>query len=146
MDRPARMVVRGLIGLLIGLVYYFLYVVLLPRFLIPLLVAEPETIYSPSVVEASVIILIMVSIFERVLEHPVAAAFRLVSKVLGVIILFYITNGGLITGSVEYAGEVLYATVDLRILFYVIVAGSLVGGLVDAGSAIVRYSDSGARR
>ncbi len=141
MDRRLRLIIRGLMGLLIGIFYYYIYVVLLPTYLIPLLMS-PETTYAPALLKAAIIILIIVSIIERVLEHVVVAAFRLLSKLLGAMILYYITNGGIITGTIMYGEQQLHVTVDLSLLMYLIIIASLVGGMIDAGSAIIRYGDA----
>lgn len=146
MTSPVKRFLSNLvIGLLAGIIYYLVFTKLLPY-----LLSEAAGIFSVSqnvVPEnvnytASFIVLMALAIIERVLENPIVAAFRVLSKLVASLLLYVMTNGGVFTIVVGGEASTLAVTLDLSLLIYSLIILSVIAGIVDAGSAIIKYSSS----
>lgn len=132
-------------GVLLGAVYYLIYVMLLPRLIAPgvgLLQNIEVSAFQSVDYRVAIVLLISIGIMERVIEHPVVAVLRVLSKLVGALLLYIITNGGIFTATVEVDGSTVRVVADLSILIYSVIMVSAIIGIVDAGSAIVKYSAS----
>lgn len=143
MSRVKRIASRVAWGVVAAVLYYLIYMVLLPTFIAQ--AVGPQGVPLPTG-QASYwiagMLLVSLGFIERVLEHPVAAAFRVLSKVVGAIVLYILTNGGVITATISEGGSTLTVTADLSLLIYSLMAISMVMGIVDAGSAVIEYSSA----
>ncbi len=130
-------------GILLGLVYYIVYLSILPRLLTPNMGLFQNVNITPlqSIdYQVSIVLLITIGVMERVIEHPVVAVLRVLSKLVGALLLYIITNGGIITATVDTGSTTLTVTADLSLIIYSIIMASAIIGIIDAGSAIVKYS------
>ncbi len=130
-------------GILLGLVYYIVYLSILPRLVTPNMGLFQNVNITPlqSIdYQVSIVLLITIGVMERVIEHPVVAVLRVLSKLVGALLLYIITNGGIITATVVTGSTTLIVTADLSLIIYSIIMASAIIGIIDAGSAIVKYS------
>ncbi len=130
-------------GILLGLVYYIVYLSILPRLVTPNMGLFQNVNITPlqSIdYQVSIVLLITIGVMERVIEHPVVAVLRVLSKLVGALLLYIITNGGIITATVVTGSTTLTVTADLSLIIYSIIMASAIIGIIDAGSAIVKYS------
>lgn len=146
MPSAKRIVVRVAWGMVTGVFYYIIYLVLLPFLLFLLTLAVglrgvPIHGEEPTY-QAAGILLISLGFVERVLMHPVVAAIRVLSKVVGATVLYILTNGGVFTATISEGASTVTLTADLSILIYALIALSAAAGIVDAGSAVVEYSSA----
>ncbi len=130
-------------GILLGLVYYIVYLSILPRLVTPNMGLFQNVNITPlqSIdYQVSIVLLITIGVMERVIEHPIVAVLRVLSKLVGALLLYIITNGGIITATVDTGSTTLTVTADLSLIIYSIITASAIIGIIDAGSAIVKYS------
>lgn len=130
-------------GILLGLVYYIVYLSILPRLVTPNMGLFQNVNITPlqSIdYQVSIVLLITIGVMERVIEHPIVAVLRVLSKLVGALLLYIITNGGIITATVDTGSTTLTVTADLSLIIYSIIMASAIIGIIDAGSAIVKYS------
>lgn len=140
-----RFILNLAYGVVLGAVYYVVYVMLLPRLIAPgmgLLENVEVSAFQSIDYRVAIILLIAIGIMERVIEHPVVAVLRVLSKLVGALLLYIITNGGIFTATIEVDGSTVRVVADLSLLIYSVIMVSAIIGIVDAGSAIVKYSSS----
>ncbi|MCE4626374.1 MAG: hypothetical protein F7B78_01835 [Desulfurococcales archaeon] len=140
-----RFILNLALGVVLGAVYYVVYVMLLPRLIAPgmgLLENVEVSAFQSIDYRVAITLLITIGIMERVIEHPVAAVLRVLSKLVGALLLYIITNGGIFTATIEVDGSMVNVVADLSLLIYSVIIVSAIVGIVDAGSAIVKYSSS----
>ncbi|MCE4619272.1 MAG: hypothetical protein F7C37_07565 [Desulfurococcales archaeon] len=143
MTKVRRFILNLASGILLGLVYYIVYLSILPRLLTPNMGLFQNVNITPlqSIdYQVSIVLLITIGVMERVIEHPVVAVLRVLSKLVGALLLYIITNGGIITATVDTGSTTLTVTADLSLIIYSIIMASAIIGIIDAGSAIVKYS------
>lgn len=129
-----RKLVEALTGVIIGILYYFIYVVFFPGLF------QKISIVTRALSPISVVmllILVLLGILERVLPKLPTSLSRLLSKLVGAGYLYSVTNGGVVQGNV---GE-SYVILDASILVYIIVIFTLFIGVLDASGMITSYSD-----
>lgn len=124
-----RKISQGAIGIAMGLVHYVLYVVALPV-AFQSVAGLPVELRPPADPSIFLALLIALGVGEGIAPATVGAALGLLSKVVGSLYIYYATNGGVI--SVALAGY--RATIDLSVLIYAIVAGSIIVGVVGASA------------
>ena len=140
-----RFILNLAYGVVLGAVYYVVYVMLLPRLIAPgmgLLENVEVSAFQSIDYRVAIILLIAIGIMERVIEHPVVAVLRVLSKLVGALLLYIITNGGIFTATIEVDGSTVRVVADLSLLIYSVIMVSAIMGIVDAGSAIVKYSSA----
>ena len=116
-------------GVLTGLTYYLVYVVLLPQVLSALLRTPLEAGHAISFIA----LFVSLGTAESVLRsHPVSIPLRAVPKLLGALILYVVLNGGHLEVPAE--GTVLRTELDLSPLLHAIILLSLLYGSMDAFS------------
>jgi len=124
-----RKISQGAIGIAMGLVHYVLYVVALPV-AFQSVAGLPVELRPPADPSIFLALFIALGVGEGIAPATVGAALGLLSKVVGSLYIYYATNGGVI--SVALAGY--RATIDLSVLIYAIVAGSIIVGVVGASA------------
>lgn len=140
-----RFVLNLAYGIVLGVVYYVVYLLLLPRLIAPsmgLLENVEVSAFQSIDYRVAIILLIAIGVMERVIEHPVVAVLRVLSKLVGALLLYIITNGGIFTATIEVDGSTVEVVADLSLSIYSVITLSTIVGIVDAGSAIVKYSSS----
>jgi len=125
----AKRISRGVIGVAMGLVYYALYVAALPA-MFQSIAGLPVELRPPVDPSIALALFIALGVAESIVPAAVGATFGLLSKALGSLYLYCATNGGVVSAAV--AGY--RVTIDMSILIYVIVAGSVIVGVVDAST------------
>lgn len=125
MKNTRELVVVPIIGTLVGLVYYYLYVFYLPSYFIS---HGFKVIQLTQHLKGVLLFLfIVLGIMERALTGIPAFSTRIVSKLTGSIILLVIMNTGLLVG--ELGG--LPTVLNIRGLLIVILITSTLIGLID---------------
>ncbi|MET1160463.1 MAG: hypothetical protein ABWW65_05825 [Thermoprotei archaeon] len=115
-------------GIVVGVVYYILYLVALPS----LLTAVQIPVYIPPNIVFYLGFFIALGTAESILANtPFSIPLRILSKLLGALILWTILNGGHLSGSIEYSGTTVFIEIDISLLLYVIVLASLIYGFMD---------------
>lgn len=140
---PKRFIVNLVTGIVIGASYYLVYLLLLPYFF-----ASSTSLYGgfhpelPTTIDyrVAVLLLLTIGVMERVIEHPVVAVLRILSKNVGALLLYVVTNGGVLEFTAKSGGSTVRVVADLSVLIYAIIMVSAIAGVVDAGGAIVKYS------
>lgn len=121
-----RKVVSSVVfGILTGLFYYFVYVVLLPTLFSKIL---PGT----EVLETPILWLLAFTLFtgtglanSLLKEHPISLPLRLLSKVLGALIVLTLLNFGVVRGEVFMGGAVIEYSMDISLPLYAIILFSM---------------------
>lgn len=113
------------VGVLTGIFYYFIYVVLLP------------TIFSrifpgTEILEVPILWLLAFALFTGLgianslfREHPISLPLRLLSKILGALIVLTILNFGVIRGEAVMEGTVIEYSLDISLPLYAIILFSM---------------------
>ena len=116
------------IGALTGVVYYVAYVLLLPSLLTrafnvaPLLYARfPAAMY----VAALCLFIGLGTATSLLKNHPLSAVLKLLSKVIGALLLLAIMNFGKLEGTIPLPGYVVGFKVDVSVLLYGILLFSM---------------------
>lgn len=124
-----KMILRGVAGIVLGLIYYLLYVVALPV-IFQRIAGLPISAELPMEVSTILAVLIALGIAENVAPTIPSAVFRVLSKLVGASYLYFATNGGIITANIaDYI-----VTLDASLLIYIILAGSVIVGVLDAAT------------
>jgi len=118
---------HGMIGVVMGLVYYALYVAALPA-MFQGIAGLPFELRPPVDPSTALALFMVLGMAESIVPATVGAAFGVLSKAVGSLYLYCVTNGEVISATV--AGYSV--TIDLSILIYAIVAGSIIVGVADA--------------
>ncbi len=118
-----------MIGVAMGLVYYVLYVAALPA-VFQSIARLPVDLVPPLDPSMALAFFIALGVAESVAPVAVGAAFGVLSKTVGALYLYCATNGGVVSATVAS----YRITIDLSILIYAIVAGSVIVGAVDAST------------
>ena len=117
-------------GVVSGIVYYLVYAVILPV-LISYVTNIP--VPAPSSLIVYAFFFIALSTAGSVLsENPVSIPLRTLLKLLGVLVLWSILNGGHLAGTVNQGELVINFEADISPLLYVVILVSLVYGFLDA--------------
>ncbi len=113
------------IGVLTGIFYYFIYIVLLP------------TVFSrifpgTEILEVPILWLLAFALFtglgianSLLREHPVSLPLKLLSKILGALIVLTLLNFGVIRGEVVMEGTVIEYSLDISLPLYAIILFSM---------------------
>jgi hypothetical protein len=129
--RPIKVFLLSLAGVASGVAYYYIYARLFPALFSQYNVVVP---YRPAPETTIVMaVFIMLGVIERVLPPVPASAFRILSKVIGSAYLYWITNGGALSGTVKG----MNVTINVSILVYLIMGFTILLGLMDAVHGIV---------
>lgn len=120
-----KVVSSVLTGVLTGFFYYFAYVVLLPTIFSKIF---PGT----EILETPVLWLLAFTLFtglglvnSLLKEHPVSLPLRLLSKILGALIVLTLLNFGLVKGKVVMEGVVVEYSMDISLPLYAIILFSM---------------------
>lgn len=113
------------VGVLTGLFYYFVYVVLLPTLFSKIF---PGT----EILETPILWLLAFALFtglgltnSLLKEHPISLPLRLLSKILGALIVLTLLNFGIIKGTIVTEGSVIEYSMDISLPLYTIILFSM---------------------
>jgi len=136
--RPVSAAAKKIVlGAVSGLIYYALYVVLLPALLVATLRVPVET------GRAAYYLWFFVALgtAESVLGgHAISIPIRMLSKLLGILVLYSVTNGGVISATISYGGTDMAVEIDASPLLFTVMLVSLVFAAVDAFTCFERES------
>lgn len=117
-------------GVASGALYYLIYVVALPT-LISSITATPIPISGMMATYFGFFVALGTA--ESVLEgNVVSIPLRLISKLLGALILWNVLSGGHISTTMNYGALTISVEADISILLYVVILVSLIYGFLDA--------------
>jgi len=124
-------------GLILGIIYYLVYVYVVPQ----LFSAYGYQVPVPSALKPftsiSLPLFLALALAERLLPSVPGATVRLVSKPIGSAYLYILTNGGTLTATLKG----YQITINIQILLYIVIAGSIIFGVADAISATTEVKD-----
>ena len=128
--KAVKLTLSILVGIIVGLVYFYLYGVVLPDFLIKYGFTggvTPITKYK-----SMLVLFILLGIMERTLPPAPSAAVQMVSKLVGASYLYFATSGGHITGVIHG----LVVRVDITPILYTVILFSLIIGFLEVARTI----------
>ncbi len=113
------------IGVLTGVFYYFIYIVLFPALFSKIF---PDT----EILEVPILWLLALTLFtglglanSLLRKHPISLPLRLLSKILGALIVLTLLNFGVIRGEVVIEGAVIGYSIDISLLLYTVILFSM---------------------
>lgn len=122
-------------GIILGIIYYLVYGYILPVVILSFTKVGLEALTLKLL--PYLVLFIALSITEELLKnHPISIPFRMLSKVMYALILMIILNGGVIAATLSHEPYSVYARIDITILLHMIIALSLIYGVVDALSIV----------
>lgn len=143
--RFSEAVKRVVIGAVTGVVYYIIYVVLLPLALsrfeqfsgtVSVVVGAAPTIGFALLMGLGIASsLLRGSVFSGVLHA--------ISKVVGAVLLFMVLNGGYIVGSIRYGDMVISVSADITPILYVTTAVSFIVAAFDVVESVLAVPQKG---
>ncbi|MEM0083266.1 MAG: hypothetical protein QW102_01960 [Candidatus Nezhaarchaeales archaeon] len=128
-----KTVSRGVVGAVTGLIYFFLYAAALPG-VFQRIAGLPVDIELPMDFPTILAVFIALGIAENVAPTIPGAAFRVLSKLVGASYLYFALNGGIVSANIAN----FIVTLDASLLIYIILAGSIVIGVLDAATHACR--------
>jgi len=124
-SKVKKVVSSVVVGILIGLFYYFVYVILLP-------ILFSKILPGTEVLETPILWLLAFALFTGIglansllREHPISLPLRLLSKVLGALIVLTLLNFGVVRGEVFMEGSVIEYSMDISLPLYVVILFSM---------------------
>lgn len=130
-----KIIWRGLTGAVTGLVYYFLYATALPV-AFQHIAGLPVSVEAPMDFSTILAIFIALGVAENVAPAIPGSLFKVLSKLVGASYLYFITNGGVVSANISN----YIVTLDMSPLIYIILAGSLIVGVLDATTYVYKGS------
>lgn len=113
------------VGVLTGLLYYFIYVVLLPALF-------SKVFPGTEILETPILWLLAFALFtglglanSLLKEHPISLPLRLLSKILGALIVLTLLNFGVIRGEITVEESVIEYSIDISLPLYVVILFSM---------------------
>lgn len=122
-----KIILRGVVGVVMGLIYYLLYVAALPT-AFQRIAGLPVSIELPMDSFTILTLFIAFGIAENVTPNLPSAVFRALSKLVGASCLYLAMDGGIVSTST--AGHAV--TLDASLIIHIILAGSIIVGVLDA--------------
>ena len=124
-SRVKKVVSSVVVGVLTGLFYYFVYVILLPT-LFSKIFPDAEVLETPILWLLAFALFTGIGIANSLLrEHPISLPLRLLSKVLGALIVLTLLNFGVVRGEVFMEGSVIEYSMDISLPLYAIILFSM---------------------
>jgi len=124
-SRVKKVVSSIVVGVLTGLFYYFVYVILLPT-LFSKIFPDAEVLETPILWLLALALFTGIGLANSLLrEHPISLPLRLLSKVLGALIVLTLLNFGVVSGEVFMEGTVIEYSMDISLPLYVIILFSM---------------------
>jgi len=113
------------VGILTGLFYYFVYVILLPT-LFSKIFPGTEVLETPILWLLAFALFTGIGLVNSLLrEHPISLPLRLLSKVLGALIVLTLLNFGVVRGEVVMEGSVIEYSMDISLPLYAVILFSM---------------------
>lgn len=124
-SRVKKVVSSVVVGVLTGLFYYFVYVILLPT-LFSKIFPDAEVLETPILWLLAFALFTGIGIANSLLrEHPISLPLRLLSKVLGALIVLTLLNFGVVRGEVFMEGSVIEYSMDISLPLYAVILFSM---------------------
>jgi len=122
----AGVLFKAVAGLVVGLVYYVVYVVLIPLMLGSVTPLHREALYYLG-------LLLTLSTASSVLsKHVVSIPLKILVNLLAALILYTVLNGGKLSVEVSADNQLLVVNADISPILYLIVLASIILGFIDA--------------
>ena len=124
-SRVKKVVSSVVVGVLTGLFYYFVYVILLPT-LFSKIFPDAEVLETPILWLLAFALFTGIGLANSLLrEHPISLPLRLLSKVLGALIVLTLLNFGVVRGEVFMEGSVIEYSMDISLPLYAVILFSM---------------------
>ncbi len=124
-SKVKKVVSSVVVGILTGLFYYFVYVVLIPT-LFSKIFPDAEVLETPILWLLAFALFTGIGLANSLLrEHPISLPLRLLSKVLGALIVLTLLNFGVVRGEVLMEGTVIEYSMDISLPLYAIILFSM---------------------
>ncbi len=128
-----------LLGIASGATSILIYVYLAPFLISAVTKASIDVSWLDALVYIS--LFIALGIAGRTAPGSIAAPIRVLSKLIGALVLLYITNYGVLHGEYGYAEGVIAVEIDVSPIIYVVLVLSLAYGVVDAYTAVTKHEE-----
>lgn len=127
------------LGVVSGAISILIYVYLAPLLISTVTKAPIDVSWLDAL--AYISLFIALGIAERTAPGSIAAPIRVLSKLIGALVLLYITNYGVLYGEYSYAEGAIAVEIDVSPIIYVVLVLSLAYGVVDAYTAVTRHEE-----
>jgi len=114
-------------GVLIGLLYYVVYILILPKLLTGIF-GELKLVFpiSPRTYLIALYLFVGLGTATSLLKnHPLSLPLKLLSKVLGALLVLAILNFGILQGTIPVMGMQIDFRIDISVLLYAILLFSM---------------------
>jgi len=117
---------KVVVGLVVGLAYYVVYVVLIPLMLGSTTLFQREALYYLG-------LLLTLSIASSILsKHVISIPLKILVNLLAALILYSVLNGGKLSVEVSADNQLLVVNADISPILYLIMLASIILGFIDA--------------
>ena len=114
-------------GVLIGLLYYVVYILILPKLLAGIF-GELKIVFPISLRTYLIALYLFVGLgtaTSLLKNHPLSLPLKLLSKVLGALLVLAILNFGILQGTIPVMGVQIDFRIDISVLLYAILLFSM---------------------
>ncbi len=114
-------------GVLIGLLYYVVYILILPKLLAGIF-GELKLVFPISLRTYLIALYLFVGLgtaTSLLKNHPLSLPLKLLSKVLGALLVLAILNFGILQGTIPVMGVQIDFRIDISVLLYAILLFSM---------------------
>lgn len=134
-----RLVKRIGYGIITGIVYYIVFVYLIP-YVFYSAVNIPLEVFSTRIA-VFLGFFMALGIAEKIIRHPVVLALKALSKIIGITIALTILNYGKLHTTIQYENYLLNIKLDIQPVLLFLIAMSLIYGVFDAFSSIEKLEE-----
>ncbi len=127
-------------GVIIGVIYYIVFVVLIPFLLSVAVKQQAQLISLGSRTLIYIWFFIALGVAEKLTDYPIKVVLATLSKLLGVLFLYVILNGGIIYATIAQNGRTFAVIVDISSLLLVVILSTLIYATIDIASLILKKS------
>jgi len=127
------------LGIISGAISILIYVYLAPLLISTATKASIDVSWPDALAYAS--LFIALGIAERTSPGSIAAPLRVISKLIGALVLLYITNYRRLYGEYNYAEGAIAIEIDISPIIYVVLILSLAYGVIDAYTAVTKHEE-----
>ncbi|MDK6028622.1 hypothetical protein QPL79_04545 [Ignisphaera sp. 4213-co] len=120
-----KMVCSLVIGVFMGMLYYLVYVVIFPT-LFSKILPNTEIPKLPGLYIPVFILFTALGLANSLVrEHPISLPLKLLSKILGALVMLVLLNFGIIEGEIALNGVLVEYNMDISPLLYTLILFSL---------------------
>lgn len=131
---------RILYGVIEGLLYYLVFIVLVP-FITSSILGISLDIVQQDILVFYLTVFISLGVIASTLPYFLGLLFEVISYLLGILILVSLLMGGVYRTSIEYQGALVHAEVDFKTILLVIIGFGVVSTIVSIFQRVATSED-----